>query len=92
MTRVLRPGGLILWYDIRYPNPWNANVRAMTRRRIADLFPNFTLTLESATLLPQLARALGHLNDATLTYAYTGLAMLPLLRSHLLGVVRAPAS
>ena len=92
VTRVLKPGGLILWYDIRYPNPWNPNVRAMTLPRIRALFPDFVPSLETATLIPQLARALGYLNDASLGAAYGGFATLPLLRSHLLGVLRAPAA
>lgn len=91
IARVLRPGGLILWYDIRYPNPWNSDVRAMTLPRILGLFPGFAPSLETATLIPQLARTLGHLNEAGLRAAYGGLAALPVLRSHLLGVLRAPA-
>ena len=38
MLRVLKKSGAILWYDLRYPNPRNSSVRAMTRRRINCLF------------------------------------------------------
>jgi hypothetical protein len=38
MIRVLRPGGAVIWYDIRYPNPWNHHLRALTKGRIRRLF------------------------------------------------------
>ena len=34
LDSVLSPGGMILWYDIRYPSPSNPHVRAMTLGRI----------------------------------------------------------
>jgi ubiquinone/menaquinone biosynthesis C-methylase UbiE len=36
-TRVLRPGGAVLWYDFRYQSPRNPHVRAMTRHHIRRL-------------------------------------------------------
>lgn len=92
MRRVLRPGGLILWYDMRYPNPWNRNVRPMTEARIAGLFPGFGRFLVTATLIPQIARGIGHLGPAALARTYAALAGVPLLRSHLIGVLEAPES
>ena len=53
MTRLLKPDGAVLWYDLRYPNPKNRNVRAMTKTRIRRLFPDFSLNLKSITLLPR---------------------------------------
>lgn len=90
MTRVLRPGGLILWYDMRYPNPWNPNIRAMTRLRVASLFPTFTPVLHSATLIPQIVRVLGRVSETGLSALYPWLTKLPPLRSHYLGILRAP--
>jgi ubiquinone/menaquinone biosynthesis C-methylase UbiE len=87
-ARVLRRGGMILWYDIRFPNPWNRNVRAINRLELQDLFPDFQPQLRSATLIPQLARRLGPLTG----FAFPVLHALPFLRSHWLAVLRKSAT
>lgn len=84
--RVLTAGGVVVWYDLRYPNPWNPGVRAMTKLRIRELFPSFELELEPITLLPPIAHQLGRLADGT----YPLLASIPILRSHYLGLLRPP--
>lgn len=84
IRRLLKRGGAVVWYDMRFPNPWNRNLRAMTRPRIRELFPSFALELESVSLLPPLARRLGPLTGK----AYPVLASVPLLRSHYLGLLR----
>lgn len=86
IRRVLAPHGAVVWYDMRYPNPWNPNLKAMTRARIRELFPSFTLELETISLLPPLARRLG----AFTATAYPLLASMPVLRTHYLGLLRAP--
>jgi ubiquinone/menaquinone biosynthesis C-methylase UbiE len=83
ISRVLTRDGAVIWYDMRYPNPWNPNLRAMTKRRIAELFPSFTLALEPISLLPPLARRLGRYTDQI----YPLLASPPMLRSHYLGLL-----
>ncbi len=80
--RVLRPGGLVLSYDIRYPSPRNRNVRAITRSELQRLFPAARLSAETMTLLPPLARRLG---GSTGTLYGPLLAVRP-LRTHLLAV------
>jgi ubiquinone/menaquinone biosynthesis C-methylase UbiE len=85
IDRVRAPGGAIVWYDMRYPNPWNRNVRPMTKARIRELFPSFQLELESLTVLPPLARRLG----SGLNTVYPLLARVPILRSHYLGLLRS---
>jgi len=87
ITRVLRPDGIIAWYDLRTPNPANRALRSMTKRRIESLFPNSEVDLRSATLLPPLARRLGEQAEQR----YRRLNRLPFLRSHLVGVVRLSA-
>ncbi len=82
--RVLAPGGAVLWYDVRMPNPGNPNTIAMTRVRIRKLFPDLRDELRPATLLPPLARRLGPLTGAL----YRPLAAVPFLCSHYLGVLR----
>jgi ubiquinone/menaquinone biosynthesis C-methylase UbiE len=84
ITRVLAGGGAVLWYDMRYPNPWNSGLRAMTRGRIRELFPAFSLELQSLSLFPPVARRLGPITQ----WAYPLLAGLPALRTHYLGLLR----
>lgn len=86
MERVLKPGGSVLWYDIRYPNPANPNVRALSRREVRRLFPGLRGRLSSLSLLPPLARRLG----PTTRWSYPLLAAIPLLRSHYFGLLSKP--
>lgn len=86
ISRVLAPDGAIIWYDVRYPNPWNRNTRAMAKGRIQELFPQFQMELKQLTLLPPVARHLGPLTEKL----YSTLASIPVLRSHYLGLLRPP--
>ena len=86
IARVLKPGGGLLWYDVRYDSVSNPNVKAVPRSRVEELFPGLSGELETVTLLPPLARRLG---PAT-PLAYPVLAALPPLRSHLIGLLRKP--
>lgn len=86
MSRVLKPGAAILWYDLRYQST-NRNVRAVSRARIGELFPTLGADLVTVTLLPPLARHLGPLTGA----GYPLLAAIPPLRSHLIGLLHKPA-
>jgi ubiquinone/menaquinone biosynthesis C-methylase UbiE len=83
ITRVLTPAGALVWYDIRYDNPSNPNVRGLAKAKIRELFPAFELHLQTATVLPPLVRRLGRLAPV----AYPLLARLPLLRTHYLGLL-----
>jgi ubiquinone/menaquinone biosynthesis C-methylase UbiE len=85
IVRILAADGVVVWYDMRYPNPWNSNVKVMTKSRIQELFPSFELQLQPLTLLPPLARHLGRFTES----AYPLLAAIPILRSHHLGLLRA---
>lgn len=83
ISRVLKPGGVLLWYDFRYDNPRNPNVRRMSENDVRALFPAFRGDLKAITLLPPLSRRLGIAAPAL----YPALAALPPLRSHLLGML-----
>lgn len=85
ITRILAADGVVVWYDMRYPNPWNSNVKMMTKAGIRELFPSFKLQLQPLTLVPPLARHLGRFTES----AYPRLAAIPILRSHYLGLLRA---
>ena len=56
MLRVLRPGGHILWYDLRFSNPARAAVRGLNRDAIRKLFPGCSIRFETTTLAPPLSR------------------------------------
>jgi glycosyltransferase involved in cell wall biosynthesis len=79
-VRVLRPGGSIICYDVRYPNPLNANTRAVTGPMLRRLFPAGTIRVRAVTLIPQIARRLG---SRTRTL-YPRLHQVTALRSHFL--------
>lgn len=84
--RVLAPGGVLLIYELRLPNPLNRDTRLLRRRDLeaAGLAISETRPL---TLLPPLGRRLGRLTPAL----YPLLSSVPPLRSHRLLVHRAEA-
>ena len=82
-TRVLRSGGALLWYDFRFDNPLNPNVRGIGRRELRTLFPGLSGELRSLTLAPPLARLVAPRSFP----AAVLLGCLPFLRTHLLAVL-----
>jgi SAM-dependent methyltransferase len=87
VARVVRPGGLLVWYDLRRDNPRNPDVHGLDLAAVEALFPGWDASLEPCTLLPPLARRLG----GAAPTLYGPLASVPLLRTHLVGVLRRPA-
>jgi ubiquinone/menaquinone biosynthesis C-methylase UbiE len=85
-VRVLRPRGHVLWYDFRYDNPSNPNVRGMRREELERLFPEFELSTRTLTLVPQVARRLGPLTGVL----YPVLAAVPPLRTYYMALLRKP--
>ncbi len=83
VDRVLKPGGAVLWYDIRYPSLLNRNIRPVSRRELRVLFPRLKVSLRTVTLLPPLARRL----SGAISILYPALARIPILRSHLIGLM-----
>ena len=75
VERVLRPGGAVLWYDFRLPNPRNRATRAVRRRELLELFPSLDGPVKSLSVLPPLARRLGELSPRILLLL--GAAALP---------------
>jgi SAM-dependent methyltransferase len=58
MRRVLRPDGLILWFDFRVNNPWNPDVKAVTPGELRLLFPDCDCICRRTILAPPLTRRL----------------------------------
>ena len=85
--RVLRPGGWLGWYDLRYDNPTNRAVHGVTRARLGDLFRDWPIEVRTISLAPPIARRLGPLTPV----AYPILQAFPPLRSHLVGRIRCPS-
>jgi ubiquinone/menaquinone biosynthesis C-methylase UbiE len=84
--RVLARGGVIAWFDSRFPNPANSDVRAVGKRTLRRLFPEFRLDLDSITVVPPLARALGGRTSSL----YPALARVPFLRARYAGLLFPP--
>jgi hypothetical protein len=85
MLRVLKDGGLILWYDFCYDNPRNPDVRGIGKREIIKLFPNCRFDFHRVTLLPFLSRALAP-KSWLLCYLFERLV---LFNTHYLVVIRS---
>jgi ubiquinone/menaquinone biosynthesis C-methylase UbiE len=82
--RVLAPGGLLLVYEPRVPNPLNRNT-LLVRRSDLDAAGTAPREQVSLTLVPALARRLGSRTEAR----YERLARFPFLRTHRLIAYRA---
>lgn len=86
--RVLRPGGIFLSYDTRYPNPWNPNTRPLRARELRAAFAGWRVWVQSANGIPQLIRLLAPLSLALCRLV----ERVPPLRSHLVVAARKPSS
>ncbi len=87
ISRVLAPGGALLWYDFAVNNPRNRNVRKVDRRELTQLFPGLRGEIRSITLAPPLARMVTPRSIALATL----LEAIPWLRTHLIAVLVKPS-
>lgn len=84
MLRVLKPDGVILWYDLAMNNFRNPSVRGIPPWEITALFPECLAKSRRVTLAPPLSRFVTR-------YSWTlgsALESLPLLRTHRLALIR----
>jgi SAM-dependent methyltransferase len=88
MVRVLRPGGVIVWYDFFLKNPRHSYVRPVTRADIHRLFAGCSIDLRRVSLAPPLTRLLAPRAWALCSI----LSRIPPLCSHYLGAIRSPAA
>jgi ubiquinone/menaquinone biosynthesis C-methylase UbiE len=56
MRRVVKPDGLILWYDCHMNNPRNTDVEGVKKREIYELFSGCSIEPECITLAPPINR------------------------------------
>lgn len=84
MVRVLKPDGVVLWYDFRIDNPRNPDVRGIERVEIERLFPNCRVRLDLITLAPPLLRTVARWS----WLASYLLSLVPWTCSHYLGTIR----
>lgn len=84
MRRVVRPSGLIVWYDFHVNNPRNPDVRRVDKQELQALFPGCRIDSQRITLAPPLARAVAPRSWLLASL----LATLPVLRTHTLAAIR----
>jgi len=80
IMKFIKLNGMILWYDLSYDNPWNKDVKCIKKTEIRKLFPNMKQQFKRTTLLPPLARVVGH-------YYNTLNTLCPILRTHLVACI-----
>jgi SAM-dependent methyltransferase len=83
MLRVLRQGGVVLWYDFFVNNPGNPDVRGVGKAEIARLFPGCDVELARITVAAPLGRAVG-----PAPFIYSALARCRIFCTHYLGWIR----
>jgi ubiquinone/menaquinone biosynthesis C-methylase UbiE len=87
MLRVLKPKGLILWYDF-WLNPTNHQTCGIRLVEIRRLFPNCTYEFHKITLAPPLARQIVPISWMLALF----LESLKILNSHYLVAIHPPTS
>ncbi|MEW6470156.1 MAG: class I SAM-dependent methyltransferase [Bacteroidota bacterium] len=85
MFDMTRPGGIVLWYDFIYDNPWNKDVKGVKKAEVRKLFPGAKkITFWRVMLAPPLGRRVGVL------YPVFNF-LFPFLRSHIIAVIEKRA-
>jgi len=84
MLRILKPEGIIVWYDLHRNNPRNPNVRAIGFAELRKLFPGCAIDTRRVTLAPPIARAIA----PVCWPAAAALEAAAFLRTHHLHVIR----
>jgi len=84
MLRVVKPGGVILWFDQRVDNPRNPHAHGVRAGEIRALFPGCRITLAASVLAPPLARRIAK----RFWILAEALQELPFLCTHYTGIIR----
>lgn len=83
MARVLKSSGLLVWYDLRFRNPGNPDVRPVGRAEIARLFPGFRRRIYTCTPAPPLVRK----TSVGGRRLFELFSLVPALRTHYLAIM-----
>jgi ubiquinone/menaquinone biosynthesis C-methylase UbiE len=86
MLRIVRPGGGILWFDLRVNNPFNPRVRGLRAKEIRSLFPGCRVDLKPVLLAPPIARLVAPVCWSLGEFLHS----IPLLLTHYVGLIRKP--
>ena len=84
MLRVLKPDGIILWYDCLMDNPRHSDLKGVKKKEIYELFPNCDVYLKRITLAPPITRTIA-------TYSWLiciFLEKLKIFNTHYIGIIR----
>ena len=80
MWSLVHPGGIILWYDFVFDNPYNKDVRGIKKNEIARLFDKSKrIVFHRTTLAPPIGRRVKKL--------YPFFNIFPFLRTHLIAEI-----
>ncbi len=81
MLELVKPNGIILWYDFVYDNPNNKDVKGVSKQEIRQLFAKASkITIKKVTLAPPIGRRVGNF------YGILN-GLFPFLRSHVVAVI-----
>lgn len=86
MLRVVRPTGVILWYDAHVNNPANPHIRRVGASEVRALFAGCEVHLRRTTLAPPIARRLVPVS----WMAAMAVEKLRFFNTHYVGVIRPP--
>jgi ubiquinone/menaquinone biosynthesis C-methylase UbiE len=86
--RVLTPGGVLLLWEPRLPNPGNRATIVISRGLLKRALTGTAVQTQTTTLVPAVARRLGRHAERW----YPRLTRLPALRTHRLTCARAPVA
>jgi 2-polyprenyl-3-methyl-5-hydroxy-6-metoxy-1,4-benzoquinol methylase len=82
MMQMVKEDGLILWYDFKYNNPYNKDVKGVTKREIRELFREANnISFHHVTLAPPIGRKIKRLYNL-INFLF------PFLRTHLIAVIK----
>lgn len=84
MLRVLKPDGIILWYDYHMNNPKNPDVRGVKKKEIYELFQNCDISLKRITLAPPVTRLIAPYSWLVCYF----LEKLKVFNTHYVGIIR----
>jgi 2-polyprenyl-3-methyl-5-hydroxy-6-metoxy-1,4-benzoquinol methylase len=81
MWEMLKPGGIVLWYDFIYNNPNNPHVKKVSKAEVTSLFSKAkSISFYPVTLAPPIGRKIGALYNLVNT-------LFPFLRTHIIAEI-----